>query len=330
MNVFLTGIGRCLPDRVVDNAYFEKYLDTSDAWIQERTGIKFRYFADPETAASDLALPACQEAIADAGLTPDAIDAVIVCTVTPDHSFPSTACVLQDKLGLRNVPSFDLAAACSGFVYGVEVARGLLSGGGYRHILVVASEVLSKYLDMMDRNTAVLFSDASAAVVVSAEPTTDRWARLLSSYITASGRDRDLLILPAGGSRLPPSAETVAKGDHYIKMQGQAVFKSAVRMMIESLKEGLARAELQKDDISLFIPHQANRRIIDAIAHFFKLDPAKVYITVDKYANSSSATVPVALYDAWREGVIKNDDKVLLCAFGAGFTWGSLVLEFHS
>lgn len=328
MSVYLAGIGRNLPTRMIDNAHFETYLDTSDAWIQDRTGIKVRYFVDKDVAASDLAFPACQEAIASAGVEPKDIDAVVVCTVTPDHSFPSTACVLQDRLGLRNVPAFDMMAACSGFIYGSEIVRGLISTGAYRNVLVVAVETLSKYLDLNDRNTAVLFGDAASAVVYTSEPGRGHGAKIISSYITASGKDRDLLCLPAGGSRRPACAETVEAGDHYIKMQGQAVFKSAVRMMIESIKEGLARAELRKEDINLYIPHQANRRIIDAIGHFFQLDPEKVYVTVDKYANSSSATIPVSLYDALRDGSIQKGSKVLLCSFGAGFTWGSMVVEF--
>lgn len=324
MGIKITGLGIHLPDKILDNKYFESILDTSDQWITERTGIKHRYFSSNEEAASDLAYPACLEAIEKAKISRDDIELIIVTTVTPDYMFPTTACVLQDKLGLKPTPSFDLLAGCTGFIYAAEIARNFIETKRYKTILVVSVEELSKILDLEDRNTAVLFGDGAAAAIFQE---IEGESGIISSYISADGSKHQNLIMPAGGSRYPASIETINKRMHYIKMDGKAVFRDAVSMMIKSIKEALQKANLKKEDIDLFIPHQANIRIIEAIAKYLELDKEKVYITVDKYANISAATIPIALYDAEKNGVIKKGMKVLLTAFGAGFTFGAIILQ---
>lgn len=325
MGIKITGVGKSLPPKAVDNKEFEKYLETSDEWITTRTGIKTRYIAEKEVSASDLAFKACEEAIKNASLKKEDIDGILVSTVTPDYLFPSTACMLQKKLGLRDVFAFDFLAGCTGFVYGIEIANNFIKSGNYRNILVVSVELLSRITDFEDRNTAVLFGDGAGAVVVSKIEESEG---ILSTFIAASGKQWDKLIMPAGGSVKPASVESVKNKEHFIKMDGRAVFKEAVNTMIDSTKRVLEKANLTKDDIDLYIPHQANKRIIDAIANFFEIDSNKVYVTVDKYANISSATIPVAIYDAMKEGKIKKGSKVVLTAFGAGFTWGAALLQF--
>lgn len=324
MGAKITGLGMHLPDKMLDNKYFESILDTSDEWITERTGIKYRYFSSKDESASDLAYPACLEAIENAKISKDEIELIIVTTVTPDYMFPTTACVLQDKLGLKPTAAFDLLAGCTGFIYGAEIARNFIETKRYKTILVVSVEELSKILDLQDRNTAVLFGDGAAAAIFQ---DVEGENGIISSYISADGSKHQNLIMPAGGSKNPTSLETVNQRMHYIKMDGKAVFRDAVSMMIKATKEALARANLNKEDIDLFIPHQANIRIIEAIAKYFEIDKNKVYITVDKYANISAATIPIALYDAQKNGVLKKGMKILLTAFGAGFTFGAMVLE---
>lgn len=325
MGVKITGVGKSLPEKVVHNKEFESYLETSDEWITTRTGIKTRHIAEKEVSASDLALSACEEAIQNAKLKKEKIDGIIVSTVTPDYLFPTTACMLQQKLGLRDVFAFDFLAGCTGFIYGLEIANNFIMSGKYKNILVVSVEILSRITDFEDRNTAVLFGDGAGAVVVS-EVKQDEG--ILSTFLAASGKQWNKLIMPAGGSVKPASSESVKNKEHYIKMDGRAVFKEAVNTMITSIKNVLESSKLKKDDIDLYIPHQANKRIIDAIANFFEIDNSKVYVTVDKYANISSATIPVAIYDAIKDGKIKKGSKVVLTAFGAGFTWGAVLIQF--
>ncbi len=324
MGVKIKGLGIHLPKTMIDNHYFETRLDTSDQWITERTGIKIRYFSSKDEAASDLAYPASLEAIEKAEIDKNDIDLIIVTTVTPDYLFPTTACVLQDKLGIKNTPSFDLLAGCTGFLYGAEIARNFIETKRYKTILVVSVEELSKILDLEDRNTAVLFGDGAAAAIFQ---DVEGENGILSSFISADGSKHKNLIMPAGGSKHPASIETINQRMHYIKMDGRAVFRDAVSMMIKSTQEALAKANLKKEDIDLFIPHQANVRIIEAIAKYFEIEMGKVHITVDKYANISAATIPIALYDALKSGKLKKGMKVLLTAFGAGFTFGAMVIE---
>ncbi len=324
MGIKITGLGIHLPEKMLDNHYFESILDTSDQWITERTGIKVRYFSSQNESASDIAYPACLEAIENAKINKDDIDLIIVTTVTPDYFFPTTACILQDKLKLKPTPAFDLLAGCTGFIYGAEIARNFIETKRYKTILVVSVETLSKILDIEDRNTAVLFGDGAAAAIFQE---VEEDCGIISSYISADGSKHQNLIMPAGGSKNPASIETVSQKMHYIKMDGKAVFRDAVSMMINATKIALEKANLEKEDIDLFIPHQANIRIIEAIAKYFEIDKEKVYITVDKYANISAATIPIALYDAKKNGKLKKGMKVLLTAFGAGFTFGAMIIE---
>lgn len=324
MGVKITGLGMNLPKKMLDNKYFESILDTSDQWITERTGIKVRYFSSEDEAASDLAYPACLEAIEKANIDKNSIELIIVTTVTPDYFFPTTACVLQNKLGIKPTAAFDLLAGCTGFIYGAEIARNFIETKRYKTILVVSVEELSKILDLQDRNTAVLFGDGAAAAIFQE---VEGKNGIIASYISADGSKHQNLIMPAGGSKNPASVETVNNRLHYIKMDGRAVFRDAVSMMISATKETLKRANLTKEDIDLFIPHQANMRIIEAIAKYFEISMDKVYVTVNKYANISAATIPIALYDAQKNGVLKKGMKVLLTAFGAGFTFGAMIIE---
>ncbi len=324
MGVKITGLGMHLPEKMLDNHYFESVLDTSDQWITERTGIKVRYFSSKDEAASDLAYPACLEAIEKANIDKNQIDLIIVTTVTPDYFFPTTSCILQDKLGLKPTPAFDLLAGCTGFIYGAEIARNFIETGRYKTILVVSVEELSKILDLQDRNTAVLFGDGAAAAIFQH---VEGENGIISSYISADGSKHQNLIMPAGGSKNPATSETINERLHYIKMDGKAVFRDAVSMMIKATKAALEKANLNKEDIDLYIPHQANIRIIETIAKYFEISKDKVYITVDKYANISAATIPIALYDAEKNGRLKKGMKVLLTAFGAGFTFGAIIIE---
>lgn len=324
MGVKITGLGMNLPKKMLDNKYFESILDTSDQWITERTGIKVRYFSSEEEAASDLAYPACLEAIEKANIDKNSIELIIVTTVTPDYFFPTTACVLQDKLGIKPTAAFDLLAGCTGFIYGAEIARNFIETKRYKTVMVVSVEELSKILDLQDRNTAVLFGDGAAAAIFQE---VEGEKGIISSYISADGSKHQNLIMPAGGSKNPATIETINNRMHYIKMDGRAVFRDAVSMMISATKEALKRANLTKEDIDLFIPHQANMRIIEAIAKYFEISMDKVYVTVNKYANISAATIPIALYDAQKNGVLKKGMKVLLTAFGAGFTFGAMIIE---
>jgi len=323
--VKILSLGKYLPQKVMYNSDFEKFLDTSDQWITERTGIKKRYFASENEAASDLALPAINEALEKANLKKENIDAIIVTTVTPDYFFPSTGCVILNKLGIKNVPAFDIFAGCTGFIYGLDLAKNMIESGNYKYVMVVSVEVLSKIMDFKDRNTAVLFGDGAAAALLTKS---EDQKGIISSAIFGDGENYEDLIMPGGGSVKPATVESVNNRDHFIKMNGKAIFKRAVNYMIYATEKVLEKVGLTKHHIDLYIPHQANKRIIEAISNFFEIDSSKVFITVDKYANISSATIPIALYDALYGNYIKEGDKVLLTAFGAGFTYGASILQF--
>lgn len=323
--VKILSIGKYLPEKIMTNEDFEKILDTSDQWITERTGIKKRYFVKNNESASDLAIPAIEEAIKKANISKNDLDAIVVTTVTPDYLFPSTGCVILKKLGIKNIPAYDILAGCTGFIYGLDIAKNIIETGNYRNVLVVSVEVLSKIMDFTDRNTAVLFGDGATATIFTKS---EKDEGILSSVIFGDGENFEDLIMPAGGSVNPATIETVNNRDHFIKMNGKAIFKRAVNYMIYSTEKVLEKANLTKNDIDLYIPHQANKRIIEAVANFFEVDVSKVYITVDKYANISSVTIPIALYDAIEEGIVKSGSKVLLTAFGAGFTYGAAIVKF--
>lgn len=321
----IVGTGSAAPDQVLTNADLEKIVDTSDEWITERSGIKERHIAPKDKASSDYAFLASRKAMEMAGVTPDEIDMIIVGTVTPDAPLPSTACILQDKLGAKNAAVMDIVAACSGFIYGLSIARALILVGQVKTVLVVGVETLSRFVNWTDRSTCVLFGDGSGAAVVrgSSEP-----GGIINAYLKGDGSLAHLLQIPIGGGRIPIDASNVCHEDRYIKMEGQEVFKSAVKAMGEAATKILELCNISSKDISLMIPHQANIRIIEATAKRIKLPMDRVYVNIHKYGNTSAASIPIALDEAVREGRIKKGDKILLVAFGAGFTWGATLIEW--
>lgn len=321
----IAGTGSYLPERVLTNADLEKMVDTSDEWISTRTGIKERRIVNEDQAASDLAYEASKKAIQAAQVKPEELDMIIVATITPDMVFPATACVLQEKLGVKGIAAFDLEAACSGFLYGISIGSQFIATGMYNNILVVAAEALSKIIDWKDRSTCILFADGAGAVIL--KPSSDN-SRIISSYLGADGTGADLVGVPAGGSRLPASQETVRNGQHYMKMKGNGLFKRAVKVMVQAIDISLEKSGLTYDEIDFFIPHQANIRIINAVARRIGIDKDKAYVNLDQCGNMSAASVAVALDQAVREGKIKKGDKVLLTCFGGGLTWASLVIEW--
>jgi 3-oxoacyl-[acyl-carrier-protein] synthase-3 len=321
----IAGIGHYVPERVMTNADLERLVETTDEWIVTRTGIRERRIAADDQASSDLGLEAAREAMADAGVTADDLDLIIVGTATPDMLFPATACVLQDRLGARRAGAFDLSAACSSWVYAAAVAHGYVSSGLAETVLVVGAETLSKITNWKDRATAVLFGDsAGAAVIRPSEP----GQGFLSFYLGADGSGGPLIQLPGGGSRLPASYETVERAQHYLQMNGREVFKFAVRVIPRAIEEAVLRAGLRLGDVDWFIPHQANVRIIDAAAERLGQPREKFYVNVDRFGNTSSASVPVALYEAVRSGRIRRGDLAVLVAFGGGLTWASTALRW--
>ena len=320
----ILGTGSYTPSRVLTNFDLEKMVDTTDEWIRTRTGIVERRIADPDVATSDLALPAAQAALEQAQVDVSDIDLIMVGTVTPDTIFPCTASILQQKLGVKTA-AFDILVGCTGFVYGVAVAGEMIASGAYDHILVIGAETLSRIADWEDRSTCVLFGDAAGAAVVGPVP---EGRGILSYSLGNDGTNADALKIPAGGSRLPASAETVANRLHYLTMNGPEVFKFAVRSMTESGEEVVSRAGLTMKDIDLVIPHQANLRIIDAAAKRLNIPYERFVCNLERYGNTSAATIPLALDEVHREGRIKPGDLILLSSFGAGMSWASMVLRW--
>ncbi len=318
------GIGSATPEKVLTNFDFEKMMDTTDEWIRTRTGISERRIAESDIASSDLAYEACLKALEDASMDIEDIDGIIVGTITPDHIFPSTACVLQSRLGAKNAYAFDVSAGCSGFIYSLHIAKGMIQGGTNKNILVVGSEILSKIMNYDDRTTCILFGDGAGAAVISASDTPG----IMSSCLGANGDNWELLWMPAGGSRMPTSKDTIKNGNHFLKMEGREVFKEAVKALESSSLEAIRQADITPDDIDLLIPHQANYRIIDAVRKRLELPVEKVFSNLDKYGNTSSASVPLALDEAVKSGRLKRGDIVVFSAFGAGFTWGASVVRW--
>jgi 3-oxoacyl-[acyl-carrier-protein] synthase-3 len=321
---YVRGLGAYIPEKVLTNFDLEKMVDTTDEWIRTRTGIRERHIADKSHCASDLGVEAAKEAIREAGLTVDEIDLIIVATCTPDMVFPSTGCGIQRKLGAK-CGAFDMSAACSGFTYAVSIADAYVRSGVYRNVLVVGTEVLSRFVDWKDRSTCVLFGDGAGAAVISRSA--DEHG-IISTYLGSDGTKADLLNIPGGGSIYPPSAETLAQGLHYLKMQGSEIFKIAVRTMEDAVKEVIERANLKIADIGCLIPHQANMRILTAVADRLEIPLDKVYVNVERYGNMSSASTVVALYEAVKSGKIKRGDNVVLVAFGGGLTWASVLIKW--
>lgn len=321
----ITGWGRYLPPNVMTNKDLEKIVDTTDQWIQKRTGIKKRRIADEDTATSDLALEATYKALKKADLDPEELDLIIVSTVTPDMVFPATACIIQDKIGASNAAAFDLEAGCSGFVYGLSVGAQFIESGLYENILVIGAETLSKITDWNDRNTCVLFGDGAGAAVL--QPTEK--GGFLSFDLGSDGSGADALYMEAGGSLNPASLETVKNRKHFIQMEGNPVFKFAVKRMKSASLEVLKKAGLATDDIDLLIPHQANTRIIKLAQRRLKLTDNEIYVNLPELGNTSSASVAIALAEAKERGKIKNGDNILLVAFGAGLTWAATLLRWN-
>ena len=321
----IAGTGSYAPPQVLTNIELERMVDTSDEWITTRTGIKERHLAAKGVASSDLAAEAARKAMAEAGVAPEEVELVMVATVTPDRMFPCTACTLQEKLGTANAAAMDLSAACSGFVYGLSVASGLIGIGAVDKILLVGVETLSKLVDWEDRNTCVLFGDAAgAAVIVPCEP----GRGVLATSMGSDGSLGNLLELPAGGSLLPATQETIDNRMHFIKMKGNEVFKSAVRSMETVARDAMGKAGVTAEELTILIPHQANLRIIEATAKRLGVGMDRVFVNVHKYGNTSSASIPLALDEARKAGRVKDGDLVGLVAFGAGFTWGAAVLRW--
>ncbi|MGI6262851.1 MAG: beta-ketoacyl-ACP synthase III [Succiniclasticum sp.] len=321
----ILGVGYYLPEKVMTNFDLEKMVDTSNEWIVERTGIRERRIADPETATSDMSVRAAEAALADAGVKAEELDLVIVATATPDYPFPSTACQVQDRIGAKHAGAFDLAAGCSGFVYSLAVASQMVASGAYRKILVVGAETLSRITDWTDRNTCVLFGDGAGAAVVGR---VEEGLGVLALELGSDGSGALELYQPAGGSRRPASHETVDEHGHFIHMSGQEVFKFAARTMPATCKRVLAKAGLKVQDVDILFPHQANLRIIDNAVKRLKIDPDKVWVNIDKYGNTSAACIPVCLAEAQQEGRLHKGDVVLAVAFGTGLTWASVVLKW--
>jgi 3-oxoacyl-[acyl-carrier-protein] synthase III len=321
----ITGVGAYVPSRVLTNADLEKMVDTTDEWITSRTGIKERHIAAENEFTSDLALQAALWAMKDAGVTAEQIDLIIVATVTPDMVFPSTACLVQARLGAHRAAAFDLEAACSGFIYGLEIAQQFIMSRTYDTVLVIGAEKLSTAVDWQDRNTCVLFGDGAGAAILQNRSHSHG---LLTAVMGADGHKADLLMMPAGGSRCPARAESVAARLHYLRMDGRETYKHAVQAMETAATEALRRCELSVADLKCIIPHQANQRIIDAVAERLGAKPEQMFVNVQKYGNTSSASVGIALEEAVRSGRVKRGDLILMVVFGAGLTWGAAVIEW--
>lgn len=324
-SVGISGVGSYVPEKVLTNDDLSKMVDTSHEWIVTRTGIEERRIADKDTATSDLATKAALNALEDANVKPEEIDLIIVATVTPDHSFPSTACIVQSNIGATNAAAFDMSVGCSGFVYGLITGANFIQTGVYKRVLVIGAETLSKIVDWEDRNTCVLFGDGAGACVLER---CEEGYGILSYELGSDGSNGKVLIQQAGGSRMPASLETVENKLHSIEMEGKEVFKFAVRVMERSSLEALEKANLNLEDIDFLVPHQANIRIIDAAQKRLKLDKSKVCVNLNKYGNMSSASIPVSLDEVLRDGRIKKGDNVIMVAFGAGLTWGSVAIKW--
>jgi 3-oxoacyl-[acyl-carrier-protein] synthase-3 len=324
VRVSITGLGCHVPERVVTNDELARLVDTSDEWITTRTGIKERRFAAEDEALSDLALPAARAALAQAGITGGDVDLLVVATVTPDMTFPSTAAIVADQLGASEAGAYDLSAGCTGFMYALVQAYGVVATGLGRRALVVGGDVLSKLMNFADRSTCVLFGDGAGAVVL--ETVDD--GGFLAFDLGADGSGGPDLNLPAGGSRIPTTAESVARGDHYVHMNGRQVFKFATRVLVSSAQQVLERCGLSVDDVDVYVPHQANVRIIDHAVAKLGIPEDRVVVNVDRYGNTSSASIPLALADASAEGRLHKGDTVLMTGMGAGLTWGSAVMEW--
>ena len=321
----ITGLGYSVPNQVWDNHRLEALVDTSDDWIRSRTGIVTRCIAEDHESTATLGAEAARQALEKAGVGPEDIDVIIVATMSPEMPFPATACFVQDIIGAHKAAAFDVSAACSGFVYGLSVASALTASGAAGHVLVIGSETLSRIVDWEDRNTCVLFGDGAGAAVVSAEGS---GGRIIDTMIKSDGRNADLLYMPAGGSRNPASEETVRNCMHYLKMTGKGLYREATTSMAQAVRDIIERNGSDVHDIDLLIPHQANIRIIRKTAKLLDLPIEKAYVNIDRYGNTSAATIPIAMAEAHEQGLLEPGMNVVLVAFGSGMTWGSSLIRY--
>lgn len=323
--VSITGVGSHVPDRILTNADLERMVETSDDWIRTRTGIRERRIAAPGEATSDLAVEAARKAMAAAGVTADQIDLIIVATITPDHLFPSTACLVQQKLGASRAAAFDIEAACSGFVYALDIGSHFVQSHTYETVLVIGAEKMSSVVDWTDRNTCVLFGDGAGAAILQNRPSAHG---LLTTCLGSDGGKAGLLEMKGGGSACPATADSVAGRLHFLRMDGKETFKNAVNAMVSAANEALGRCGLDISQIRCVIPHQANQRILTAVGERLGATEEQVFVNVDRFGNTSAASVGIALDEAVRDGRIRRGDLVLLVVFGAGLTWGAAVIEW--
>lgn len=322
---YIKGLGIYVPKKILTNKDLEKMVETSDEWITTRTGIKERRIASEDEASSDLGVKASIKALQNAGIKAEDLDLIVVGTATPDMLFPSTACIIQGRIGATKAASFDISAGCSGFIFGLAVADSLLKCFNWKYALVVGTETLSRVVDWEDRNTCVLFGDGAGAAVLELH---EGERGILSSHIHSDGSNWEILYLPGIGAKYPPSVKTIEARLPFIKMQGREVFKIAVKALADVIIEGLEKNNLKESDISLLICHQANLRIIEATAKRLGISMEKAYVNIDRYGNTSSASIPIALYEAHTKGLIKEGDIIVLNAFGAGLTWASAIIRW--
>lgn len=323
--VSVAGVGSYVPARVVTNHELEQWVDTTDEWITTRTGIKARRLAAKDEFTSDMAAHAAQRAMKNAGVTAEQIDLIIVATITPDMPFPSTACLVQRKIGAHRAAAFDMEAACSGFIYGLEIAQQFIMSRTYDTVLVIGAEKLSSIVDWTDRNTCVLFGDGAGAAILQNRASAHG---LLTAVMGADGQKAELLHMPGGGSRCPATTDSVSARMHYLRMEGKETFKHAVQAMLTAATEAMRRCEIDITKIKCVIPHQANRRIIDAVGERLGARPDQLFVNLDRYGNTSAASVAIALDEAVSSGRIQRGDLILLVVFGAGLTWGAAVIEW--
>ena len=324
-NISITGLGAFLPEKVLSNADLERLVDTTDEWIRKRTGIIERRIVENGVVTSDLAAKASLEAISDAGISPLDIDLIITSTVTPDHLFPSTSCYVQKKIGATNAGAFDVLAACAGFVYALSIAHGLIASGAMNNVLVIGAECLSKFTDYTDRTSCILFGDGAGAAIVQKHSGT---SEILPFVLGADGSNADILILPGGGSKNPPTKETIDEGLHYMRIKGKEVFKMATNNLVALIRSTLDKCDVKLKDIDLIVPHQSNLRIIKAAMKKLAMPMDKVYVNIDRYGNTSSASVPIALAEIKKSSMLRQGDLVLLATLGGGLTWSATILRW--
>ncbi len=316
----MAGTGACLPERVLSNADLERMVDTSDEWIVQRTGIRQRRIAAEAQATSDLAIAAAKKALTDARVNAAELDAIILATISPDTYIPACAIYVQNAIGAPNACAFDLNAACTGFIYAVAIGTSMIRSGLHRHVMVIGAECLSRIVDYTDRNSCILFGDGAGAVVLA--PSTDGGSRIIDSFLRADGSYQDLIKMPSGGSRRPASEATVAAREHYMQLNGKEVFKFATRAMVELVDTAVKRNGIRTSDLALVIPHQVNFRIIETAQKKLDIPLDRFFLNLEKYGNTSAASVPIAIDEAVRTGRVRRGDLILLVAFGAGMTWG--------